>query len=132
MEKARKEHPEAFNGRIYVSPDAKAFAHDFGDGQTYVFASPDAKAFAKDFSGKGKTFFFKSGGPVMSFEMKNISKFVSSISPDQKELNRRQGYLKPSDLTENQRKMLGISGKEKDLTIKINKDGQEITVKSGD
>ena len=120
IEKAKREHPEAFNGKTFV----------WGDNGK-VFASPDEKGFFKvDPGEKGKTFHYRVGRPSMTIDGRSFTKFIDSLSPDQRELNRRQGYLKASDLTENQHNMLGINGREKGWTITINKDGEEVTIKS--
>ena len=111
IEKARKEHPEAFNGRIFISPDEKGFYR----------VAPNSK---------DKVFQYRVGRPSIAIDGRSFTKFMDSLSPDQKETNRRQGYLRASDLTESQRKMLGIEGREKGWTIKINKDGEEVTIKS--
>ena len=124
IEKARKEHPEAFNGRIFISPDS----------QNKVFINPNENGFFKvEPNGKGRTFQYRVGRPSMAIDGRSFTKFMASLSDEQKETNRRQGYLRLRDLSETQRKLLGISGDEKGgWTIKINKDGEEVTVKSND
>jgi len=111
MEKARKEHPEAFkNGNFYMTPK---------DGQSWIFQ--DGKG-AKDFMPQVWT--ARSGG--------DMTKILSSLSDEQREKQRRQGYLHASDLTENQRKMLGVDAKGKGWSITISKNGESLTVKSDD
>lgn len=112
MEKARKEHPEAFKGdgnSFFIAPRSE-------NGRTFTFTTPEGGRAGGRFN-------------VMAHGQ-NLTKLLGSLSPEQKELNRRQGYLRPSDLTQSQREMLGISGDAKNWTIKINKDGEEVTIKS--
>ncbi len=110
VEKAQKEHPEAFRDSksFFVAPWSK-------NGRSFTLAPDGGWA--------GSMFNVLSHG-------QNLTKLLSSLSPDQKELNRRQGYLRTSDLTQSQRNMLGISGESKNWTIKISKDGEEVTIKS--
>jgi hypothetical protein len=56
--------------------------------------------------------------------------FVKSLSDSQKDLMRSQGYLKVSDLTSEQRKMLGIEGDPGHFQLQYEKDGVKIIVKS--
>jgi len=119
IERAQKEHPEAFNGKTFV----------WGDGGKF-FVGPGANGWAKGLPEKGMRFDDKPFRPSMMIDGHSFTKFVESMSPDQRELQRRQGYLRASDLTENQRKMLGINGREKGWSITINKDGEEVTIKS--
>jgi hypothetical protein len=66
----------------------------------------------------------------MRIDGESFTKLMDSLSPDQRELNRRQGFLRSHDLTEGQRKMLGISSNDKGWTIKFSKDGESVTIKS--
>lgn len=109
MEKARKEHPEAFADG----------AHDF------LFVNPDAKGsyrIERKHALPSRT--IRVGGN------QDISKLFGSLSNEQRELNRRQGYLKLSDLRPEQLKMLGLDANAKDVTITIVRNGDKLTIKS--
>ncbi|MEA2552663.1 MAG: hypothetical protein QOJ65_839 [Fimbriimonadaceae bacterium] len=118
IEKAHKEHPEMFR-----EGDAREFYFAPG-GKDYVFRM-DGKApvFGKSLR-PGTTFMFDSG--------RDITKLFNSLTPDQREMNRRQGYLRMRDLTPSQRSILGVSGKAKGWTIRVSKDGDDLTIKSDD
>ena len=131
IEKARKEHPEAFEGKTFIWGDGNKFlTTPNGDGKFFV--TPDKKGYFYRLKpgDNRKSFDMKTFRPSMTIDGRSFTKFVDSLSPDQRELKRRQGYLRASDLTENQRKMLGISGRDKGWSITINKDGEEVTIKS--
>lgn len=146
MEKAMREHPEAFNGNEMKFPEKamidaekamekaqKEHPEAFKDGDSFFIAPPGEK---------GRTFLYRTQPrmpnqpglhfmtPRFEFRGHDFTKLFTSLSPEQKELNRRQGYLKASDLTESQREMIGVSGDGKGWTIKIVKDGEEVTIKS--
>lgn len=60
----------------------------------------------------------------------NFGELTKSITPAQKELQTKQGYLKISDLTPEQRKMAGISGDGKGtIEITITRDGETLKIK---
>lgn len=62
---------------------------------------------------------------LRSSDMKSLMK---SLTPDQRSKHDRQGYLKLSDLSGGQKKMLGNpSG---NFTISVNMDGQKLTIKN--
>ena len=113
MEKARKEHPEMFrnfsgdNGKFFVKP---------GQGNQFFYTAPGNGNFKAP-----RVWINRSG------DLKN---FVNSLSEEQREKNRRQGYLNASDLTANQLKMLGIDSDSKNWSITIKQDGESVTVKS--
>lgn len=118
LEKMRKEHPDLFNGRVYVSPNGSDF-RVFGDKGLY-----GTRTFKNGEPARFRPFFV--GGD------RDMTKILGSLSPDQRETQRRQGYLRARDLRPDQRRMLGIDDKAKGWTIKIVKDGEELTVKSDD
>jgi hypothetical protein len=119
MQKAMKQHPEAFNGKIFMSPDN-------GD---FFKVQPD---------GKGRTFHYRVGkgsnnfAPSVTINGKSFTRFMDSLSDEQREQNRRQGYILARDLSAAQKKLLGINGEEKGWSITVSKDGEKVTVKSGD
>lgn len=59
----------------------------------------------------------------------SIKELIKSLSVRQMETNRRQGYLKVSDLTEAQRKLLGGIKEGDNITMSYTIDGQSITIK---
>lgn len=105
IEQARKEHPEAF-----------------GNGN-FFYGNPD---------GKSNTYQYRFGKGATTITGSSFKKFANSLSPEQREENRRQGYIRWQELSDAQRKLLGVSGDGKGWTIKIDQDGDEITVKNGD
>lgn len=71
-------------------------------------------------------------GSVFTINTGNIEELLKSLTPAQKELHKKQGYLKLSDLTQKQRELLG-KGSEKiegDFTFTYNKDGEKLTIKN--
>lgn len=59
----------------------------------------------------------------------DLSKLMKSLTPEQKELHKKQGYLKLSDLTADQRKLTGATGEGKfDMSIVI--DGETLKIKN--
>ncbi len=72
------------------------------------------------------------GWPKGAFIMngQNFGDLTKSITPAQKELQKKQGFLKISDLTPEQRKMAGISGDGKGtIEITISRDGETLKIK---
>lgn len=70
------------------------------------------------------------GSPKAPVALKSSSmkELMKSLTPDQKAKHERQGYLKLSDLSGAQKKMLGSpSG---NFTISVNMDGQKLTIKN--
>lgn len=67
---------------------------------------------------------------VLKIKMENLKKFVKSLTPEQKKLADKQGYLRPEDLTKEQRELLDIVDK-KDVDMNFNLDGDSIRIKSG-
>ena len=116
MEKMRKEHPDMFNGKTFVMPHG-------ADGKMFQYKwDSDGLKGSKDFA--PQVWVTRSSG--------DMTKLLSSLSPEQREKNRRQGYLHASDLSAAQRKMLGTPSSGKGWTITISKNGESITVKSDD
>lgn len=66
---------------------------------------------------------------ILQLKMENVKKFVASLTPAQKELAKKQGFLKLSDLTKAQRELLGFDENESvEMTFQI--DGEKITIKN--
>lgn len=66
---------------------------------------------------------------VLQLKLENIKKFVDSLTPAQKALADKQGYLRPEDLTKQQRELLGI-GSDGDTDMSFQIDGKKIVIKS--
>lgn len=60
----------------------------------------------------------------------NVDRLLKSITPAQRELQARRGYLRPSDLTPAQRELLGSVSKSGDWTIQYNVNGQKLTIRN--
>jgi hypothetical protein len=58
----------------------------------------------------------------------DAEKFMASVTPAQKELQKSRGYLKVSDLTDAQREMLGIKD-DQDLNLEFVIKGEKISIK---
>ncbi len=108
------------------------------DEKTFNFKlDHNSKDMLKSFSKDGKTFSFGSGNSLFGkgFTFKKIdgAKFIKSISPAQRELMTKQGYLKFSDLTQEQRNMM-FDGSTKSLpenfTFMFSADGEKVTIKN--
>lgn len=126
MERARKEHPEAFDGehRVFMAPHG-------GDGKDLFELHVEKGGLTK----VGPLGHGKIRGESMMLRPATdggIEKLVMALSPAQRELHRRQGYLKASDLTPNQLKMLGMKTGKGNWTIKFVKDNDEIVIKNGE
>ena len=68
---------------------------------------------------------------VLRIKLENLKKFLATITPEQKALADKQGYLKTSDLTKEQRELLGIGeGGDVDMTFQV--DDQKVTIKGKD
>lgn len=119
LEKAQREHPEAFregqNWGTFVVP---------GKGEAFIYRNgKPAPGF-----GRARTF-----APTIGFGSdRDVTRLLESLSPDQKELNRRQGYLRVRDLTSAQRRMIGVKENSKGWMIKISRNGEDLTIKSDD
>ena len=68
---------------------------------------------------------------VMQLKLENVKKFIASLTPAQKELAEKQGYLRPEDLTKAQRELIGIEGKS-GVDLQFHIDGQKIVIKGSD
>ena len=134
--------PRAFkmqplDGRAFAySFDEKAYK-DLGklkglDGKTFNYQFDD-KAFKelKTFNEKDGVFARTNG--TFGFKKVDAKKFLDSMSDAQKDLMKKQGYLKVSDLTEDQKKMIFENPKgelPKQFTFMLNLDGQKVTIKN--
>lgn len=74
---------------------------------------------------------FGEGMKVLKIKMENIKKFVKSLTKEQKARAEKQGYLRPEDLTKEQRELLGVKEGDKDFDMNFNMDGDSIRIKSG-
>ena len=61
----------------------------------------------------------------------DVGSLLKSITKDQWAIHKKQGFLKPSDLTDKQKKMLGIEdwGDGRNLSIDIIVDGKELKIR---
>jgi hypothetical protein len=66
---------------------------------------------------------------VLQLKLENVKKFIASLTPEQKALADKQGYLRPEDLTKEQRELLGIDGKG-DVNMSFSIEGQKVVIKS--
>jgi hypothetical protein len=66
---------------------------------------------------------------VLQLKLENLKKFAASLTPEQRKLHDKQGYLTPEDLTKEQRALLGIDGKG-EVNFIYNNDKEKITIKS--
>jgi hypothetical protein len=67
--------------------------------------------------------------PGLTFTADKIEKLMDSLTADQKRLHESQGYLKFSQLNEEQRKLVG-SGGDGNFTISFSVKGRSITIKN--
>jgi hypothetical protein len=113
------------------------------DGKPFEFKTIDPKAFAelKSFHGfakDGKTLNLKSfselkGLKGLTFKKIDTEKFLKSLTNSQKDLMKKQGHLKFSDLTDAQKAMiLDGPNKElpKDFTFMFNMNGEKVVIKN--
>ena len=80
----------------------------------------------------GKVHLFGDGkmlAPHVSLGGASLKELKASLTQAQKELMKKQGHLKPSDLTEAQRKMLGLDKMDGTFTISMTDDEMTITIK---
>jgi hypothetical protein len=66
---------------------------------------------------------------IVMADRSHIDELLKSITAEQKELQKKQGYLKVSDLTPEQRNMMGIKG-DGTIEITIVRDGETLKIKS--
>ncbi|GMV36127.1 MAG: hypothetical protein AMXMBFR61_06350 [Fimbriimonadales bacterium] len=98
--------------RIGALPDLKELFKDM----------PDLRKMLKDVPSLKESFEFRGG---------DVRELMDSITPDQWALHEKQGYLKLSDLTPEQRKMVGIrGGPGSQITMAFVLDGKKLTIKS--
>jgi hypothetical protein len=68
---------------------------------------------------------------VMQIKLENVKKFVASLTPAQRELADKQGFLRPEDLTKEQRELLGIGEDKGEVNLSFSVDGKKVVIKSG-
>ena len=68
--------------------------------------------------------------PRFTIKAEGIAELKKSLTESQKELMKKQGYLKPGDLTEAQRKILNLDSMKGDFSISFSDDGMSITIKN--
>ena len=68
---------------------------------------------------------------VMQIKLENVKKFVASLTPAQRELADKQGFLRPEDLTKEQRELLGIGEDKGEVNMSFSVDGKKVVIKSG-
>ncbi len=68
--------------------------------------------------------------PSTSFHSGNILDVAKGLSPAQRELNKKQGFLYWSDLTKAQQSKIGAQNWTGNWSITINRDGESFTLKS--
>lgn len=68
---------------------------------------------------------------VMQIKLENVKKFVASLTPAQRELADKQGFLRPEDLTKQQRELLGIGEDKGEVNMSFSVDGKKVVIKSG-
>jgi hypothetical protein len=68
--------------------------------------------------------------PHFTITKDSIKELKASLTDKQKDLMKNQGYLKPSDLTDAQKKMLGLDKMEGDFSITLSDDDLTIKIKS--
>lgn len=68
---------------------------------------------------------------AMRIDSQNWDKLIASLTAEQWAKQKSQGFLKPSDLTADQRKMVSIPDGDGDFNITITKDGKTLTIKKG-
>ncbi len=67
---------------------------------------------------------------TMKFENADIKSLMKSLTPAQRELHKKQGFLKSTDLNAEQRKMLPVGGSG-DWSFHFSIDGDSLTIKKG-
>ncbi len=109
MEKLQKEIAESMKGLKGL------------DGKMFVMPAP-----GKEWSGVPG---FKK--PSFAFEKANLEKLMKSLTPAQKQLMDKRGYLVPTDLTPSQIELIGELPMGKDWSISFSLNGQKLSIKSG-
>ncbi|OJU63652.1 MAG: hypothetical protein BGO01_03125 [Armatimonadetes bacterium 55-13] len=107
--KAHEKMMEDLEMRMKTDKDLKDF-HGFDD--SFKFSMPEERSFV--FSHQGQ-------------DLKSVAK---SLTPAQREKNKKQGFLYWSDLTPDQQKKLGVVGGNGTWTIQYSNNGETFTVKS--
>ena len=65
----------------------------------------------------------------VAIKLENLKEFMKSLTPEQRKLAKEQGYLKLSDLTKEQRKLLGGFDDRDELHMKFRIDDETIVIK---
>lgn len=111
--------------RVFGDKDGKFFDRKmFGEmkGGASVFAMPGGDKFFKDMKGfQGHTF-----GLPGNLDIKS---FLDGLTSDQQDMQKKRGYIRYSDLTPGQKKLLGDQPDGKfEITFKVN--GDQITIRN--
>jgi len=93
------------------------------DRKEFEKSMKDLKIELKDVHGLAKV----PSAPV-ALKSASMKELMKSLTPDQRAKHERQGYLKLSDLSGAQKKMLGNPNG--NFTISVNMDGQKLTIKN--
>lgn len=126
----------AFESRAFqMKPlDGRAFTYKFDDKAFQDLGklkSLDGKAFNLKWDDKQFKDFKKFD--AFGFKKVDAKKFLDSMTANQKDLMKKQGYLKVSDLTDDQKNMLFENPKSelpKEFTFMLDLDGQKVTIKN--
>jgi len=114
---------KALKELLKVKPDAKVYKWDSK-------TAPQLKAFKFDDKALNKKLeTFRNLEPKMFIGTTDVQALVKSLTKAQKEKAAKQGYLKPSDLTTSQRKLLGELPSGTNWSIIYEIDGQKVTIK---
>jgi hypothetical protein len=116
IDRVRKEHPEAFD-RVWVMPEGRDLP------RMREFVQPDVRVFSR----QGREL---NALRSKVFRSDDMDAFVRSLTPVQLDKHRRMGYLSPRDLTEKQRKQLGVDDWSGKWSITYSSDDKSITIKN--
>lgn len=120
MEQALKKADEAMK-KVHESMK-KALEEARKSGRTRVFLAEPEFFTIKPFTNAEKA-------KIKDFSTSGMGKLLKSLSPAQRELHKKQGYLTPKDLTAEQRKMLPDMQGDWNITVII--DGEKLSLRSG-
>jgi hypothetical protein len=115
------------------NPELKQFEFKFdGGGHDFAKLRDDLEKAQGDQRKSIQLFQKDEGGAMhrLGGNPRGFEDFVKSLSDKQKDLMKTQGYLKVTDLTDEQKTDLGISGNPEHLEIEYTRDGQTIIVRS--
>lgn len=119
MEQALKKAEEAMK-KAHESM-RKALEEARKSGKTRVFLGEPEVFKAKPFTDAEKA-------KIKDFSASGMGRLLKSLSPAQKELHKKQGYLTPKDLTAEQRKMLPAMQGDWNITVIV--DGEKLSLRS--